>query len=92
MATSQTKNGMVTIHAAVERFTERGEQVLATARKAGKQYLDSYEKTVDRTIDLELKAAGATDQEWLKSLIEGQAELTRELTRSYTAAARTILK
>ena len=92
MATTQTKNSIPTVESAFERANEAGEQFVATARKAGNAYLDSYEKAVERAIDLELKFAGATQQEWLKSLIEAQADFQRELTSSYTSTARSLLK
>jgi len=92
MATTQAKNGASNADAAYEQVKDFNEQWLAVARKAGNLYLDSYEKLVDRTLDIELRAAALTQQEWLKSLIETQAELTRELTSSYTSAARTLFK
>ena len=92
MATTQTKNGAVTFDAAFEQIRDLNDQVLAAARKAGNLYLDSYEKAVDRTIELELRLAGLTQQEWLKSLIEAQVDITREVASSYTTAARTVLK
>ena len=64
----------------------------AAARKAGNLYLDTYEKAVDRTAELQLKLAGLTQQEWLKSLIEAQVDVTRELAGSYTTTARSLLK
>jgi hypothetical protein len=88
MATTQTKNGEHTF----DQFRDLNDQWLAAARKAGTTYLDSYEKAVARTTDLELKFAGLSQQEWLKSLIEAQVDVTRELTSSYTTAARTFLK
>jgi hypothetical protein len=92
MATTQTKQTTPTIEAAFERATEAGEQFVAATRKAGNLYLDSYEKAVDRAIELELKVASATQQEWLKNLIEAQAEFAREITSTYTSTARTLLK
>jgi hypothetical protein len=92
MATTQTKNTVPTIDGAFERATEAGDQFVAATRKAGNLYLDSYEKAVDRAIELELKVAGATQQDWLKNLIEAQADFARELTSSYTSTARTLLK
>jgi len=71
---------------------ESSEQVLSAARKAGNLYLDSYEKAVDRTTELQLKLAGLSQQEWLKSLIEAQVDVTRELAGSYTTTARSLLK
>ena len=92
MATTQARNGAPNVDAAYEQVKDFNEQWLAAARKAGNFYIDSYEKIVDRTLDIELRAASMTQQEWLKSLIEAQADLTRELTNSYTSAARALLK
>ncbi|MDQ6816622.1 MAG: hypothetical protein M3018_04335 [Actinomycetota bacterium] len=80
------------IDTAFEQFKELNEQFLATARKAGNLYLDTYEKAVDRTVELELKLAGKTEQEWLRSIIEAQADMTRELAGSYATVARSLLK
>jgi hypothetical protein len=92
MATTETKTGAPTFDAAFEQVRDSGEQILAAGRKAGNLYLDSYERAVDRTTDLQLKLAGLTQQEWLRSLIEAQVDITRELTSSYTTTARTLLK
>jgi hypothetical protein len=91
MATSQNKHDVL-IDAAFEQVTDLNEQFLAATRKAGGLYLDSYEKAVTRAIDVELKIAGLTQQEWLKNLIEAQTDFARELTDSYTTAARSLLK
>ena len=90
--TTQTKTGIPSFDAAFDQFRDSGEQVLTAARKAGNLYLDSYEKAVDRAIEFELKLAGATQHEWLKNLIEAQADFAREVTSSYTSTARTLLK
>jgi hypothetical protein len=91
MATTQTKNGAPSIDAAFEQYSELQEQFVAAARKAGNLYLDSYEKAVDRAVELEGKLAGLTQQEWLKNVIEAQADLIREVSSSYTTAARSLL-
>jgi hypothetical protein len=92
MATTQTKHETPPFETAFEQLKDAGEQMMGTARKAGNLYLDSYEKAVDRAIDFEVKVAGMTEQEWLKSLIEMQVDFTRELTSSYTSAARSLLE
>jgi hypothetical protein len=89
---SATANGIPTFDTAFEQVTDLNEQFLAAARKAGNLYLDSYEKAIDRAIEFELKFAGMTQQEWLKSLIEAQADLAREVTGTYTTTARSLLK
>ncbi len=90
MATSQTKTHPFTT--GYEHFAGAGEQVLAAARKAGEMYLDSYEKAVDRMLELEHDFAKGTQQEWLKGLIETHVDVSRELTSSYTSAARGVLR
>ncbi|HEY4826654.1 MAG TPA: hypothetical protein VIH85_07790 [Solirubrobacteraceae bacterium] len=90
--TTQTKTGVPSFDTAFEQVRESSDQVLAAARKAGNLYLDTYEKTVDRTTELQLKLAGLTQQEWLKSLIEAQVDATRELAGSYSTTARSFLK
>jgi hypothetical protein len=92
MSTTYTKNGTPPIEAAFEQIKELNEQFLATTRKAGNLYVDTYEKAVDRGVELERKVATLTQQEWLKNLIEVQAEFTQEVTGSYMTAARSLLK
>jgi hypothetical protein len=92
MATNQTTNGNPSFETALNQVQAASEQFFAAARKAGTLYLDSYEKAVDRTINFERSLADATQQEWLKGLIGTQADLARELTSSYTSAARALLK
>jgi len=90
--TASTKTGIPTFDTAFEQVKDSSEQAWAAARKAGNLYLDSYEKAVDRTVELQLKLAGLTQQEWLKSLIEAQADVSKELASSYTTTARAFLK
>jgi hypothetical protein len=89
---AKTGNGIPTFETAYEQAKDRSEQFIAAARKAGNLYLDSYEKAVDRTTELQLKFAGLTQQEWLKSLIEAQVDVTKEIASSYTTTARSFLK
>ena len=90
--TTSPKTGVPSFDAAFEQVKDSGEQVWAAARKAGNLYLDSYEKAVDRTAELQLKLAGLTQQEWVKSLIEAQVDVSKELASTYTTTARSFLK
>jgi hypothetical protein len=92
MSTTESKNGTTPIDTAFEQATDLSEQFAAAARKAGNLYLDSYEKAVDRAVKLELELAGLTKQEWLKTMIEAQADLTKDVVNAYTTTARTLLK
>jgi hypothetical protein len=90
--TTSPKTGVPSFDSAFEQVKDSGEQVWTAARKAGNLYLDSYEKAVDRTAELQLKLAGLTQQEWLKSLIEAQVDVSKELASTYTTTARSFLK
>jgi hypothetical protein len=72
------------------QFEELSEQLLEGARKAGTQYLEAYEKAVGRAVALERKLAASSGHEWLAQLLETHAELSQDLTKAYTSAARTL--
>lgn len=92
MPTTKTKNGAPSIDTAFEQVKELNERFLGAARKAGNVYIDAYETSVDRALELEVELAGLTQQEWLKTVIEAQTEIAREVVTSYATAARTALK
>lgn len=92
MANTHTKTGPETVDAAFDQVKDFNEQAWAAARKAGNLYLDSYEKTVDRAIELELKLAGLSQQEWVRNVVEAQVDFAREISNTYTTTARSLLK
>ena len=92
MASTETQNGAPTVGGAFEQVKDLNGQFLGAGRQVGTLYLDAYEKGIEQTIELQLKIASMTQQEWLKDLIEKQADVTREVTSSYTSTARSLLK
>ena len=84
--------GSPTVSASIGFTMQIGFGYQVTTTKAGNLYLESYEKAVDRTIDFELKVASLSQQEWLKNLVETQADLAREVTNSYASTVRSMLK
>jgi hypothetical protein len=92
MATSQPRGAVPTVDAALRQAKDLNEQFLTAARKAGNLYLDSYEKAIEGAIEFELACARQTEQEWLKNVIKAQVGMAREVTNSYTSAARSLLK
>ena len=69
----------------VQRWTE-------ATRKAGNDYLDLYDKTVDQITELEVKTAAATKLPLVTQLVDTHVTLTREVAGVYTTAARDLLK
>jgi hypothetical protein len=91
MTTTQAKPEP-TIEAIYSHIKDFNEQLTDAARKAGSQYVDSYAKAVDRAIDIERKVAGATKQEWVKSIIDAHADIASDITEAYTSSVRSLLK
>jgi hypothetical protein len=92
MTSTQTQNEATRSDSPFDQLTAINEQFVAAARKAGISYVDTYEKAVGRAIDFELKVTDATKQPWLKSLVEAQTGLARDLTTVYASTARSLLK
>ena len=92
MAT-QTKSSPVTesIDAATERVVELNEKAVANGKKASAAVLDTYEKAVISFTESYEKAAGTTKVDWIVSAATAQADITRDLTKAYTSAAREIV-
>ena len=72
------------VEAVVDRIT-------AANRKAGNDYLDLVEKTVDQVTALQLDAAGATKLPGVAELVESQVGVTRAITGTYVKTARELL-
>ena len=73
------------VEEAVQRWTE-------ATRKAGQDYVDLYDKTVDQITELEVKAAAATKLPLVTQLVDTHVTLTREVAGVYSTAARDLLK
>ncbi len=68
------------------------ERIIDAGRDAGETTLSAYEralKTIATSIE---RGAGASDIEWLSQLLNTQAKFIRDITSSWTSAARGVLK
>jgi Phasin protein len=74
-----------------ERVQDLNDRVLESARKTGRAYLDTTEKTFNGVADLQERLAGASQVEWVVAVGSAQADLTRELTKVYVSTARELL-
>ena len=74
-----------------ERVVELNEKALANGKKAGAAALETYEKAVVSFTESYEKAAGATKVDWIVTTATAQADLTRELVKAYTTAARELV-
>ncbi len=75
-----------------ERVREINNQLIEASRKAGSTYFDAYERTLKGIADYEAKLAELSQVEWLSTLLNAQADFTREIAKTTTASGREFLK
>jgi hypothetical protein len=75
-----------------ERIRALNERIIDNARKAGNTYLDAYESALSTIVKYQESAAEATPVDWLKRVLEAQANFTREFGDLYASTGREALK
>jgi hypothetical protein len=68
------------------------ERILESSRRAGNVYVDIYEKTLNSVADYQEKIGEQSQIDWVTTVANAQADFTRQVTRAYTSAARSVLK
>ena len=76
----------------VEQLTDRirglNERIIDLSKQAGEATLAAYARTLESIAQLEESAGKASQVEWLTTFTTAQANFTRDLAESFTAAAR----
>jgi hypothetical protein len=80
------------VEAAAERIRELNDRIVESGKKAGKVYLDLYEKTLHSIADYQEKVGKESQMDWVTTIANAQANFTRELADAYTSSARQLLK
>jgi hypothetical protein len=70
---------------------ELNERLLETGKRVGNLYLDTCEKTFQGVTALQRKLAEQTQNETVRTVVDAQADLTRDLAKTYVAAAREVI-
>ena len=89
---AQTKSTGTNADQVADRVRELNDRIVARTRDAGAGYLDAYENALERILEFQERAAGATQIEWIAELANTQANLVRDVTAAYTSPARELLK
>jgi hypothetical protein len=77
---------------AVQRIRALTERFIESAKAAGNQSLDAYEKSLQSMVDFREKAAGATQLDWVHNIAAAQAKFIQDISAAYISAAREMLK
>jgi hypothetical protein len=80
------------VEAAAQRLRKLNERIIEAGKEAGETTLTSYEKALKTIASTLERGPGSSDIEWLSNLATAQAKFIRDLTSSWTAAARKMLK
>lgn len=77
---------------AVQRIRELTERFIESAKAAGNQSLDAYEKALQSLVEFQEKAAGASQLDWVQNIAQAHAKFVQEVSNAYVSAAREMLK
>ena len=80
------------LEAAAQRVRKLNERIIEAGKEAGESTLSSYEKALKTIASTIERGPGSSDVEWISNLATAQAKFIRDLTTSWTAAARKVLK
>lgn len=75
-----------------DRIRELNERALEASKKAGEQYMDAYEEALKSMVEQQERLAEMTPLAFARSVIDAQAEFTREMAKYYEAAAKEAAK
>jgi hypothetical protein len=68
------------------------ERIIEAGRDAGETTLSAYEKALKAIAASIEQGADRSDIEWLSQLLTTQAKFIRDVTNTWTSAARNVLK
>jgi hypothetical protein len=78
--------------ATVDRIRRLNEQIVTSARSAGSDVLDGYEKALKDLAEFETKVTGATHLDWVQAIATAHTQFITGLGSTYVNAARAILR
>ena len=74
------------------RIRKLNDRIIETGKEAGETTLSAYEKALKTLASSMERGAGASDIEWVSQLLNTQAKFIRDVTSTWTSAARGALK
>jgi hypothetical protein len=77
---------------AVKRVKELSDRLIELTKKNGIGWLEAYEKSLTRMLQLQERAAAATQIEWINTLAATNADFMREMSAVYFQTVRGQLK
>jgi hypothetical protein len=91
-STAKTAADDARLEAVAARLRKLNERIIDAGKEAGETTLTSYEKALKAIASGIEKGPGSSDIDWISNLASAQAKFIRDVTASWTAAARSMLK
>ncbi len=80
------------VEEAAKRIRRLNDRIIDAGKDAGETTLASYERALKAIAKAIQSGPGSSDVEWVSNLATAQAKFIRDLTTSWTSAARKMLK
>jgi hypothetical protein len=80
------------LEAAAQRLRKLNERIIDAGKEAGETTLSNYEKALKAIASSIEKGPGTSEIDWISHLATTQAKFIRDVTASWTSAARDMLK
>jgi hypothetical protein len=80
------------LDAAAARLRKLNERIIDAAKQTGETTLSNYEKALKAIARAVERGPGSSDVDWISNLATAQAKFIRDVTDSWTSAARKALK
>lgn len=77
---------------ATQRIRDLNAQLIDSSKSAGLVAVDSFEKAMKSVEDFEQQVASASQIEWVSAAATAHVKFISEMSGSYTAAVRDLLK
>jgi hypothetical protein len=77
---------------AARRVKELSDRLIELTKKNGINWLEAYEKSLIRMLQIQERAAAATQIEWINTLAATNADFMREMSAAYFQTVRDQLK
>ena len=77
---------------AVKRVKELSDRMIELTRKNGLAWIEAYERVLKEMLQLQERAAAATQIEWINALATTNADFVREMSTVYFQTVRDQIK
>lgn len=84
--------GMQDFDDAAERIRALNEKIITASKQSASMSLDAYERALSSVLDFELKAADATQLDWVAALAKVHADFVSDFSSAFVSASREALK